>query len=136
MAKTTVDRRAELIGTIVQLAGRGVFRSFSEIYGTCCTPGCRCQGPEPKYGPRLQIGRTGADGKTTGCYVPIAAQPRIRAGAADGQALQALFNELGAPNRDAIFVEARGATAAARRKRPGTARTGGHGRRQHAENGT
>jgi uncharacterized protein DUF6788 len=125
VSKTTADRRAELIATIAQLAEGVVFGSLSEIYRTCGTPSCRCHGPGPKHGPHLQIGWPGDNGKTTGCYVPIAAQPLIRAGAADWQSLQAALRELGALNRDAIIAEARNAKLAAREKRPGTPRTAG-----------
>lgn len=122
MTKTTAERRAELISKIAQLAGGVVFGSLSEIYRTCGTPSCRCHGPGPKHGPHLQIGWPGDNGKTTGCYVPIAAQPLIRAGAADWQSVQAALRELGALNRDAIIAEARAAKAAAQGRRPGTPR--------------
>ncbi len=81
-----------------------------------------CHGPGPKHGPHLQIGWPGANGKTTGCYVPIAAQPRIRIGAADWQSIQAALRELGSLNRDAIIEEARAAKTATRKERPGTPR--------------
>jgi hypothetical protein len=123
VTKTTAERRAELIARVAELADGVVFGSLSEIYRTCGTPGCRCHGPGPKHGPHLQIGWPGANGKTTGCYVPIAAQPRIRTGAADWQSIQAALRELGSLNRDAIIEEVRAAKTAARKNRPGTPRS-------------
>lgn len=120
MKKITAEQRTELIRQIGHLASGVVFGSLSEIYRTCGSPGCRCHGAGPKHGPHLQIGWPGAAGKTTGCYVPIAAQPKIREGAAAWQSLQAALRELGALNRDAIIAEARAANAASREKRPGT----------------
>lgn len=83
---------------------------------------CRCHGPGPEHGPHLQIGWPGDNGKTTGCYVPIAAQPRIREGAKGGQEIQDALREPGAANRDAISAEARAAKATAKAKRPTTSR--------------
>lgn len=133
MRKTTANRRVELTREIGHLAGGVVFGSLSEIYRTCGSPGCRCHGPGPKHGPHLQIGWPGANGKTTGCYVPIAAQPRIREGVAAWQSLQAALRELGALNRDAIIAEARAANAASREKRPGTPRGKSHRGRRRTE---
>lgn len=136
MGKTTAERRAALIGQIRELVGGVVFGSLSEIYRTCGSPGCRCHGPGPKHGPHLQIGWPGANGKTTGCYVPIAAQPKIREGAAAWQALQAALRELGALNRDAIIAEARAANAASRENVPGRRAgraIGGAGARRRTE---
>lgn len=135
MAKTTAERRAELISKIAQLAGGVVFGSLSEIYRTCGTPTCRCHGPGPKHGPHLQIGWPGDNGKTTGCYVPIAAQPLIRAGAANWQLVQTALRELGALNRDALITEARDAKAAAHAKRPRTPRSTGRPRPRNAAMG-
>lgn len=135
MNKTAAEQRAELIDKIARLAGGVVFGSLSEIYRTCGTPNCRCHGPGPKHGPHLQIGWPGDNGKTTGCYVPIAAQPQIRAGAADWQSVQTALRELGALNRDAIIAEARDAKAAARRKRLETPLTDGRARPRRTETG-
>jgi hypothetical protein len=120
VTKATADRRIELVRTIQDLAGKVVYGSLSEIYRTCGTPSCRCHGPGPKHGPHLQIVYKGDNGKTTGCYVPIAAQQQIRDGAAAWQTLQDAVRELGSINRDAIVELARAAKAAAKANRPTT----------------
>lgn len=135
MKKTMAEQRTELIDRIARLVGGVVFGSLSEIYRTCGTPSCRCHGPGPKHGPHLQIGWPRDNGKTTGCYVPIAAQPHIRAGAVDWQSVQTALRELGALNRDAIIAEARDAKAAARRNRSETPLTAGRPRSRPAGTG-
>ena len=120
MTKTTAERRIELVRTIQDLAGAVVYGSLSEIYRTCGNPGCRCHGTGPKHGPHLQIVYKGDSGKTTGCYVPIAAQQQIRDGAAAWQTLQEAVRELGAINRDALIEQARAAKATAKAKHPTT----------------
>ena len=120
MTKTTAERRIELVRTVQDLAGAVVYGSLSEIYRTCGNPGCRCHGPGPKHGPHLQIVYKGDRGKTTGCYVPIAAQQQIRDGAAAWQTLQEAVRELGSINRDALIAQARAAKATAKAKRPTT----------------
>ena len=120
MTKTTADRRIELVRTIQDLAGKVVYGSLSEIYRTCGTPSCRCHGPGPKHGPHLQIVYKGETGKTTGCYVPIAAQQPIRDGAAAWQTLQEAVRELGTINRDTLIEQARAAKATAKASRPTT----------------
>lgn len=120
MEKMESDRRTELVRQISNLAVTATSGSLSEIYRTCGNAGCRCHGPGPKHGPHLQLVYKGANGKTTGCYVPLAAQEQIRAGVAAWQELQAAIRELGALNRDTIIERVRAAKATEREKRPGT----------------
>jgi hypothetical protein len=117
----TLERREDLIRQITDRAGEVVFGSLSEAYRTCGNPGCRCHSKGPKHGPHLQIAWPGDHGKTTGCYVPIAAQEQIRKGADAWQAIQVALRELGTLNRDDIISQARAAKAADRGKSPGTA---------------
>jgi hypothetical protein len=77
-----------LLEEIGRLADAAIFGSLSETFRTCGSTGCRCHGPGPKHGPHLYISYRGDDGKTTGYYVPKAAQTEVRAGVAAWQKLQ------------------------------------------------
>jgi hypothetical protein len=83
-----------LLAEITRLADEAIFGTLSETYRTCGTLGCRCRGPGPKHGPHLYVSFRGDAGKTTGYYVPKAAQAEIRAGVAAWQALQERLREL------------------------------------------
>jgi hypothetical protein len=114
----SADRRLRLIQQVTELAGLVIFGSLSEVYRTCGSPGCRCHGSGPKHGPHLQVVYRNQSGKTTGYYVPIAAQPDIRRGAKAWRALQTAIRELATLNRDDILERARSARVTSRPKTP------------------
>lgn len=120
MRKTGADRHSELVKHVAELAGQVIFGSLSEMYRTCGTPGCRCHTTGPKHGPQLQVVYKGESGKTTGYYVPIAAQADIRRGVAAWREIQEAIRELAKLNRDGILERARSQKAPRGPRRPGT----------------
>ena len=107
MRKSSSDRRQELMKEIRVLAGAAIFGALSETYRTCGHPGCRCQGPGPKHGPHLNVSYRGVEGKTTGYYVPKAAEQDIRDGVTAWQALQERLRELAELNKERTLERAR-----------------------------
>src|SRR5207249_8592978 len=73
-------QRRKLLGEIARLAEVAIFGTLSETYRTCGQAGCHCQGDGPKHGPHLNVSYRGEKGKTTGYYVPKAAQEATREG--------------------------------------------------------
>lgn len=136
MQKTRSDQRAKLIQQVTQLAGLVIFGSLSEMYRTCGNPGCRCHGSGPKHGPQLQVVYRGESGKTTGYYVPIAAQAEIRQGATAWKSIQEAIRELATLNKDEILDRARSLKAARPPKRPGTPAGAGRARSRTAATGS
>lgn len=104
---TQPDRRGELAEEIARLAAVAVFGTISETYRTCGRAGCRCQTTGPKHGPHMYISYRGDAGKTTGYYVPQAAQEEIRAGVAAWQSLQQRLRDLAELTRQDILARAR-----------------------------
>ena len=100
------DRRAQLIDEIEQLAEIAIFGTLSESYRTCGSPGCHCRGGGPKHGPHLYVSYRG-DGKTTGYYVPQAAQSDVREGVAAWQELQLRLRELATLNKERAIARAK-----------------------------
>jgi hypothetical protein len=115
---TARERRRALARQIADLAASAVFGSLSETYRTCGNPGCRCHSTGPKHGPHLQVVYRGASGKSTGYYVPAAAQEQIRSGVAAWKELQDALRELADLNRDEILSAARAAKEGREPKRP------------------
>jgi len=101
------ERRRKLLREIQRLAEVAIFGTLSETYRTCGHPGCHCQGPGPKHGPHLNVSYRGEDGKTTGYYVPQAAQRATRQGMAAWAKLQKQLRELADLNKERILHEAR-----------------------------
>jgi len=101
------QRRATILKDIERLAELAIFGTLSETYRTCGTPGCRCHGDGPKHGPHLYISYRGAAGKTTGYYVPAAAQGPIREGVAAWQLLQERLRDLADLNKQRIVDAAK-----------------------------
>jgi hypothetical protein len=101
------QRRETILEDIERLAEHAIFGTLSETYRTCGTPGCRCHGDGPKHGPHLYISYRGAAGKTTGYYVPTAAQEAIRDGVAAWQLLQQRLHDLAELNKQRIVDAAR-----------------------------
>ena len=100
-------RRQKLLSEIERLAKVAVFGTLSETYRTCGREGCHCQTGGPKHGPHLNISYRGADGKTTGYYVPKAAEAATRDGVAAWQQLQAYVRELAELNTERNLRRAR-----------------------------
>ena len=100
-------RRRQLLSEVQGLAQVAIFGTLSESYRTCGRLGCHCRGAGPKHGPHLQVSYRGEQGKTTGYYVPQAAQASIRAGVAAWQRLQQCLRELAEMNKQHSFERAR-----------------------------
>jgi len=96
--KGTVQRR-KLLGEIERLAEIAIFGTLSETYRTCGRAGCHCQGDGPKHGPHLNVSYRGEKGKTTGYYVPKAAEEATREGVAAWQQVQQCLRELAELNK-------------------------------------
>ena len=103
---STAQRR-KLLGEITRLAEIAIFGTLSETYRTCGQAGCHRQGDGPKHGPHLNVSYRGEKGKTTGYYVPKAAQEATRQGVADWQEMQECLRELAEWNKDRNLRRAR-----------------------------
>jgi hypothetical protein len=101
------ERRRKLMQEIQRLANLAIFGTLSETYRTCGHVGCHCQGSGPKHGPHLNVSYRGDDGKTTGYYVPQAAQRATRQGVAAWQKLQKRLRELAEINKERVLSQAR-----------------------------
>ncbi len=107
MSEKLTEHRRKLLRQIHRLAGMAIFGTLSESYRTCGHPGCHCQGSGPKHGPHLHMSYRGPEGKTTGYYVPKAAQQTTRKGVAAWQRLQGHLRELAELNQKRILQQAR-----------------------------
>jgi len=103
------QRRETILKDIERLAELAIFGTLSETYRTCGNRGCRCHGEGPKHGPHLYVSYRGDAGKTTGYYVPKAAQDAIRQGVVAWQKLQDRLRELAELNKEQIVESARAA---------------------------
>ena len=105
-------RRRTLLREIARLANVAVFGTLSETYRTCGRPGCQChQRGGAKHGPHLNVSYRGANGKTTGYYVPTGAEDATRHGVAAWQRLQTYLRELAELNTERNLRNAREAEA-------------------------
>src|SRR5579864_9635925 len=100
MNKETSPTRQRLLEEIEQLARRAIHGTLSESYRTCGNARCRCHGEGPKHGPHLYISYRGESGKTTGYYVPKAAQNDVRRGVEAWNQLQTQLRQLSALNKE------------------------------------
>ena len=103
---STKSPRQELLDTIEHLARIAVFGAITETYRTCGNAGCRCHAEGPKHGPHMYINFR-QDGKTTGYYVPRAAQEDMRAAVNAWAQLQVRLRELAQMNKEDILARAR-----------------------------
>jgi hypothetical protein len=106
MNKQTTSTRRRLLGAIEQLARWAIHGTLSESYRTCGNPGCRCHRDGPKHGPHLYISYRGESGKTTGYYVPKAAECEVRRGVEAWTQLQSDLRQLAALNKQRVFEAA------------------------------
>jgi len=103
------QRRGTILRDIARLAELAIFGTLSETYRTCGNRGCRCHGEGPKHGPHLYVSYRGDAGKTTGYYVPKAAQSAIRDGIVAWQMLQERLRQLAELNKEQIVESAKAA---------------------------
>src|SRR5437870_7634026 len=96
-------QRKRLLDQTEQLAGQAIFGTISQTYRTCGTPGCRCHHGGPKHGPHLYVSYRGPSGKTTGYYVPRAAQLEVRQGVQAWKRLQKHLHRLALLNKKTIL---------------------------------
>lgn len=101
------ERRRRLVLEIQRLAEVAIFGTLSTTYRTCGHPGCHCQGSGPKHGPHLNVSYRGEGGKTTGYYVPQAAQRATRQGVAAWVQLQKRLRQLAELNKEQVLQRAR-----------------------------
>jgi hypothetical protein len=118
------------------LAKVAIFGTLSESYRTCGHEGCRCHGDGPKHGPHLHISYRGAEGKTTGYYVPKTAEAPIRAGVAAWSRLLVILRKLAELNKDEALRDARTDAHARRGPAPAPARSRRRGPRSGERAGT
>jgi len=104
-------QRRKLLDEIARLAEIVIFGTLSETYRTCGQAGCHCQGDGPKHGPHLNVSYRGEKGKTTGYYVPKAAQEATREGVAAWQKIQECLRELAELNKERNLQRAREAAS-------------------------
>jgi hypothetical protein len=100
MNQQFLPAREQLLADIEHLARDAIHGSLSESYRTCGNPGCRCHHGGPKHGPHLYISYRGTSGKTTGYYVPKAAEARIRTGVQAWARLQERLHQLATLNKE------------------------------------
>lgn len=100
-------QRRKLLREMQRLAQVAIFGTLSESYRTCGQAGCHCHGPGPKHGPHLHVSYRGQQGKTTGYYVPQAAEQATREGVAAWQRLQQCLRELAEWNKQRNLRRAR-----------------------------
>ena len=100
MNNVALPTRQRLLEEIELLARRAIHGTLSESYRTCGNPRCRCHAQGPKHGPHLYISYRGEGGKTSGYYVPKAAQSEVRRGVEAWSQLQILLRQLSALNKE------------------------------------
>ena len=100
MPRESSQQRSKLLNKIQRLAEVAVFGTLSETYRTCGRAGCHCQRGGPKHGPHLNVSYRGEKGKTTGYYVPQAAEEATRQGVGAWQELQERLRELAELNKE------------------------------------
>jgi len=103
--KALVRQRDTKLERLLELAPSMLFGSASETYRTCGNPRCRCHGEGPKHGPHMYVNYKGKTGRTTGYYVPVAFQERVRSGLAAWREFQALAKEVAHLNKEIFDAE-------------------------------
>ena len=105
MNNVALPTRQRLLEQIEQLARHAIHGTLcSESYRTCGNPAsCRCHAQGPKHGPHLYISYRGERGKTTGYYVPKAAESEVHRGVEAWSQLQTQLRLLSALNKERVF---------------------------------
>jgi len=96
-------QRKRLIHEIQELVPHALLGSLSETYRRCGNPNCRCHTGGPKHGPHIYVSYRGAAGKTTGYYVPEAAQALVRSGIKSWSRIQECLRELSFANKERLI---------------------------------
>jgi hypothetical protein len=106
---TGAGRRRRLVKQIEELGMVAIFgTASSSTYRRCGNAGCRCHKGGPKHGPHVYVSyRDRVAGKTTGYYVPQAAQEEVLRGIEAWQRLQECLRELAELNRERALRAAR-----------------------------
>ncbi len=95
--------RQQLLREITHLARQAIYGTLSQSYRTCGNPGCRCHHGGPKHGPHLYMSYRGTSGKTTGYYIPKAAETQIRAGVQAWAELQEQLRHIALLNKEGVI---------------------------------
>ena len=102
------ERRKPLLAEVRELAAVAIFGTAASTFRRCGTAGCRCQKGGPKHGPHVYVSyRDRTAGKTTGYYVPAAAQDEVIEGIAAWKRLQECLRALAELNRERVLTTAR-----------------------------
>lgn len=102
------EKRRRLVKQIEDLARVAIFGTASSSYRQCGNAGCRCHKGGPKHGPHVYVSyRDRVAGKTTGYYVPQAAQEEVHRGIEAWQRLQERLRALAELNRERVLRDAR-----------------------------
>jgi hypothetical protein len=96
-------QRKRLIREIEGALPQALLGSLSETYRRCGNPNCRCHNGGPKHGPHLYVSYRGPAGKTTGYYVPEAAQASVRVGIQAWGRIQECLRELSCDNKERLI---------------------------------
>lgn len=99
------QRRDRAIEQLLELTPQILIGAASETYRTCGNPNCRCHGEGPKHGPHMYVNYKGEHGRTTGYYVPVALQPRVRDGLAAWKELHDLVKQVAQLNQEIMVAE-------------------------------
>lgn len=105
MTKGLKQRRDETIAQLLELAPQILLGSASETYRTCGNPNCRCHGEGPKHGPHMYVNYKGEHGRSTGYYVPVALQERVRGGLDAWKQFHELTKQLAHLNKQIMDAE-------------------------------
>ena len=97
-------QRNQLMREIQELVPRALLGTLSETYRRCGNPNCRCHHEGPKHGPHLYVSYRGADGKTTGYYVPEASHASVRDGIQAWRRIQECLRKLVFANEDRMIA--------------------------------
>ncbi|MFC1612201.1 DUF6788 family protein [Myxococcota bacterium] len=103
--RALTQQRDKKLERLRELASQMLFGSASETYRTCGNTNCRCHTMGEKHGPHMYVNYKGEDGRTTGYYVPMALQEKVRRGLAAWREFQALAKEVAYLNKAIIDAE-------------------------------
>ena len=100
MNEQALPSQHRLLEEIEQLARQAIHGTLSETYRTCGNPRRRCHAQGPKHGPHLYISYRGEAGKTSGYFVPKAAESEVRRGVEAWSRLKTQLRQLSALNKE------------------------------------